>query len=124
MNTSRKKYRRSLQVHGLVRLVLLGAISALVGGAFVIVKNRQHALANEKGALNAEIVSIDRAIKTLEMRITALVDSDAIAAQLPTMGEGLVAIDRVEKIFLIAGAEPGAQFASHDDGGRSEQDEL
>ena len=110
-------------MHGLIRLVLLGAISAVVAGAFVIVKNRQHALANEKGALNAEIGSIDRAIKTLDLRIAAMIDRDAIAARLGNMGGGLVKIERAERI-LIAGAQPGEQFASYDDRSRSERDEF
>lgn len=111
MNTSRKKYRRSLQVHGLIRLVLLGAISAVVAGAFVVVKNRQHALANGKGALEAEIGSIHKQIETLDLRIAKMIGRKAIAARMGDMAMGLVSIERTEK--LIPGRDEGEQFASY-----------
>jgi hypothetical protein len=112
MNTSRKKYRRSLQVSGIVRLVLLGAIAAVGAGAFVVVKNRQHSLASERSAIESEIVSCQKQIETLDLRIAAIIDRPAIASRLKEMGgAGLVVIESVEKV--ISGGEQGEQFASY-----------
>ena len=54
---------------GLIRLVLLGAVSAVVGGAFVVVKNRQHSLgafAEEAEYLFHQDPSLDLGHGTLE----------------------------------------------------------
>jgi hypothetical protein len=111
MNKSRKIYRRSLQVRGLIRLVLLGAVVAVVAGTFVVVKNRQHSLANQKSQLETEIASIDKQIETLDLRIAAMIDRDAIAARLPDMGDGLVKIEHAERV--ISGGRGEDQFASY-----------
>ena len=111
MNKSRKIYRRSLQVSGIARVVVLGIIGSMVAGAFVIVKNRQHALANGKGAIESEIVAITKHIETLDLRIAAMIDRDAIAARLGVMGNGFVKIERVEKVIL--GAPASERFVSY-----------
>ena len=113
MNTSRKKYRRSLQVHGLVRLVLLGVVAAVVAGAFVITKNRQHSLANGKSALEAEILSLDKQIDTLDLRIAAMIDREAIARRLADFGDQLVKIERAETVITGGQDDGRAQFASY-----------
>jgi len=98
-------------VDGLVRLIVLGVITAAIGGAFVVLKNRQHALANEKGSLEGQIGSIYKQIESLDLRIAAMIGRDAIAARLAEMGNGLVKIECAEK--LISGGDEGAQFASY-----------
>ncbi|MGI9240884.1 MAG: hypothetical protein ACR2RV_08785 [Verrucomicrobiales bacterium] len=102
MNTSRLKYRRSLQVSGLIRLALLGAITAAVGGAFVVIKNRQHGLANAKGQMEGEIEQFNKQIDTLEMRILAMIDHKVLQGLLDSEleGCGLVAIESPELISL------------------------
>ncbi|MFT4549880.1 MAG: putative TIM-barrel enzyme [Pseudoalteromonas tetraodonis] len=111
MNKSRKIYRRSLQVSGIVRLVMLGVIASIVAGAFVVVKNRQYALANERGAIEGEIASIDKQIETLDLRIAAMIDRDALAARLHDSGNELVKIEHAEKVIM--GGDGGEQFASY-----------
>ena len=97
---------------GLIRLVLLGAIAAVVAGAFVVVKNRQHALANAKGALEGEIASIHKQIETLDLRIAAMIGRDALTERLGDLGSyGLVKIERAETV--ISGGQDGEQFASY-----------
>ena len=95
----------------LVRLILLGAVVAIVAGAFVVVKNRQHSLANQKSDLEGEISSIGKQIETLELRIAAMIDRDAIAARLGDMSTGLVKIERAERV--LSDGEQGEQFASY-----------
>ena len=106
---------------GLIRLVLLGAVSAVVGGAFVVVKNRQHSLANEKASIEGEIVAINKRIETLDLRIAAMVDRDAIAARLDDLGGELVKIERAERV--MASGQVLEQFASYRRP-RSERDEF
>ena len=113
MNKSRKIYRRSLQVSGIARLVALGIIASVVAGAFVNVKNRQHTLANKKGEIESEIISINKQIETLDLRIAAMIDRDAIAARLrdTALCNGLVKIECAEKV--VCGGEQGERFASY-----------
>ena len=113
MNKSRKIYRRSLQVSGIARLVVLGIIASVVAGTFVNVKNRQHTLANKKGEIESEITSINKQIETLDLRIAAMIDRDAIASRLrdSASSNGLVKIERAEKV--ISGGDQREQFASY-----------
>ena len=114
MNTSRKKYRRSLQVNGLIRLVLLGVIAAVAGGAFVMVKNRQHALANAKGQIENEIFALNKEIETLDLRIAAMIDRDAISSRISDFDGQLVKIERAVKVKC--GGANEEQYASYDRG--------
>lgn len=120
MNTSRMKYRRSLQVGGLIRLVLVGVIGAGVGGAFVVVKNRQHSLANAKAAMEAEIDQFHKQIDTLDLRIMAMVDRRVLAERLAgdMAGRGLIDIENAEQLSLAG--QGGEQYASYKDTWRDE----
>ena len=111
MNTSRKTYRRTLQVRSLALLVMLGIVAAIVGGAFVVVKNRQHSLAKQRGVIESEIASITKQIETLDLRIAAMIDRDAIAARIQDLNVNLVKIERAEKV--ISGGEAEERFAAY-----------
>ena len=111
MNTSRKKYRRSLKVNGIIRLVLFGAVVAIVASAFVVVKNRQHRLANERRAMLNEISTFEKEADTIELRIAAMIDRQAIAARLGVVGHSLVKIERTESV--LSDQEPETQLASY-----------
>ncbi len=110
MNTSRKKYRRSLKVNGIVRLVLFAIAVAFVACAFVVVKNRQHTVANERRQMLEVIEGYEKQADTLELRIAAMLDRQAIAARLEIMGHSLVKIDHAE---TVNGSEPETQLASY-----------
>ncbi len=114
------KYRRSLQVGGLIRLVLVGVIGAGVGGAFVVVKNRQHSLANAKAAMEAEIDQFHKQIDTLDLRIMAMVDRRVLAERLAgdMAGRGLIDIENAEQLSLAG--QGGEQYASYKDTWRDE----
>lgn len=113
MNTSRKKYRRSLQVSGIIRLVLLGAISAGVAGGFVVVKNRQHGLANSKVGMESEIVQLHKKLETVEIRIAGMIDRKVLEERIgkDMAGRGLVDIESTETVR--AGGQPDEQYASY-----------
>jgi len=89
-------------VSGLIRLAVLGAITAAVAGAFVVVKNRQHSLANAKGVMEGEIEQFHKQIETLELRIMAMIDHKVLQRRLDGEmdGCGLVAIESPELISL------------------------
>jgi len=107
-------------VGGLIRLVLVGVIGAGVGGAFVVVKNRQHSLANEKAAMEAEIEQFHKQIDTLGLRIMAMVDRKVLEERLAgdMAGRGLIDIEQTEQVSLAG--QGGEQYASYKDTWRDE----
>jgi len=120
MNTSRRKYRRSLKVNGIIRLVLFATVVAFVACAFVVVKNRQHTLANERRGMLNEIATYEKQADTIELRIAAMMDRKAISARLSMMGHSLVKIRHVEKVEIDGEGE--TQFASYPTTRRVEQE--
>ena len=97
----------------MIRLVLLGGIAAGVAGAFVIVKNRQHGMANAKGGMECEIVQLHKQIETLDLDIEEMIGREVLKRLVAAgkCGSGLVVIREPETVR--SGRQEGEQFVSN-----------
>ena len=96
---------------GLMRLVVLGAISAGVAGAFVVVKNRQHALGDQKRSLEAEIIICNKRIDTAELQLVRMTSPGEVESRLESIGWPMIVIERTEKV--TAGIGSRTEYASY-----------
>ena len=98
MRKNRKRYQRRLDVLSLVSLLIFGAVSAAVACGFVGIKNGHVERSDAKRALIDEIRTLEKEVKTVELRIARTYERRALAGALRSLGSELVPIETSERL--------------------------
>ncbi len=96
---NRKRYTRNPGLRSILLVLVVGIVATSLGCGFVHMRTRRVTNGDQKRALEREIVSLQKDVDTLELRIAQATDRDALKMRLRMDGSDLVQIENQYRVI-------------------------
>ena len=108
MAKNRKRYQRRLDVGSIISLFSLAVVVAVVACGFVGIKNAHIERSDLRRTLEEKIVTMEKEVDTIDLRIAVLCDRRVLTASLLRYGSKLVPIMSSEELSGLPAELPEA----------------
>lgn len=90
---NRKRYTRNPGLRSILLVLVFGCVATSLGCGFVHMRTRRVTNGDQKRALEREIVSLEKEVDTLELRVAKATDREALMMRMHMEGSDLVQIE-------------------------------